>query len=84
MVHRPLNRARLLEIAPAERQSFLEVAWRRIESEIERLQTGEVRPWSGRTRRYHLQLLYARRQKLANLAREAGYGDWTLEPASIA
>jgi hypothetical protein len=77
MVQHPLTRARLLEIAASDRQAFLEAAWRRIEVEIERLHAADVRLWNGRSRRYHLQVLYCRRQKLADLARDAGYGDWT-------
>ncbi|EYD74488.1 hypothetical protein Rumeso_03784 [Rubellimicrobium mesophilum DSM 19309] len=80
MAYRPLNRARLLEIAPSDRLAFLEAAKREIDADIVRLQTGKMRIWSGRSRRYHLQLLFSRRQKLAALAQEAGYGDWTLEP----
>ena len=84
MTNRNLSRARLLEIAPADRLTFLEEVRRRIDAEIERLQTGEVQPSSSRSRRYQLQVLYWRRQKVATLAREAGFGDWTFNPAQVA
>ena len=80
----PLSLARLLELSPADRLSFVARARSEIDTEIERLQAGEVRVWYGRSRSYHLQLLYARRQRLMVLAREVGCGDWNTDPIRAA
>ena len=80
MAARTLSLARLLELAPSDRLSCLKVAARDIDLEIERLKAGEIEVWYGRSRAYHFQTLYARRQQLVALARDAGCEGWAGEP----
>ena len=68
------SRTKLLRLSPADRHKCLETARCDIEREIEQTQAGLVRTWYGRSRRYHLQFLYSRRQQIAVLAEEDGCG----------
>lgn len=79
-----LRRADLLHLSPSDRLMLLERAARDIETEFDRIRAHRLRHWNGRSRAYHLQSLYSRRQALVMLAREVGCGDWVAEPTTAA
>ena len=82
-----LSLARLLSLPPAERRSILEKAARETETAIERLKRGPLRVGYGRSRHsrnYQLQSLYAQRQQLIALDREAGCEGVVGEPKEAA
>jgi hypothetical protein len=79
-----LRRADLLHLSPSGRLAVFHRAAREIEAELDRIQAHRLRYWNGHSRAFHLQSLYARRQQLVVLAREAGCGDWEAEPTRAA
>lgn len=87
MAFRDLRLSALLELSPSERLNLLKKAARAIDAEIADLQAAKAPIWYGhsrRSRRFRLQSLYARRQQLVALAREAGCGDGIREPVEVA
>lgn len=87
MALRILRLSALLALSPSDRLKAVQATAREIEKEIEHLKASRSRIWYGRSansRQYRLQSLYARRQRLKALAREAGCGDWIREPAEVA
>lgn len=82
-----LRLSRLLALSPSERLDVLGRAAREIDAQIECLRAGhvQVRPPRCREARYsrqhYMQSLYARRQQLIAMAREAGCEGW--EPDTV-
>lgn len=74
----------LLALALSDRRTAIEEAAREIDSEIDQLKAGRIQVMYGRSRGYHLQSLYARREQLVRLARKAGCDDWDGIPVEAA